>query len=94
MFDMITELSLGHTEKAMRYYQDLLMLQEAPMKILALMRRNFNQLLLAKEVKQKGMNEADAVKATGIQPWLLKKLQSQASGYSIAGLPLRTLATR
>lgn len=86
VFDMITELSLGHTEKAMRYYQDLLMLQEAPMKILALMRRNFNQLLLAKEVKQKGMNEADAVKATGIQPWLLKKLQSQASGYSIAGL--------
>lgn len=81
VFQMITELSLGNREKAMRYYADLLTLQEAPMKILALMRRNFNQLLLAKESMDAHMESGEGARATGVSPWIYKKLCEQARHY-------------
>ncbi len=86
VFDMISELSLGNTGKAMRYYQDLVTLQEAPMKILALMRRNFNQLLLTKECITKGMNRQDSAKYIGVSPWIVQKLIDQARHYSMEAL--------
>ena len=82
VFQMITELSLGNKEKAMQYYADLMLLQEAPMKILALMRRNFNQLLLAKESMDARMAPADGAKYTNVSPWIYKKLCEQARHYT------------
>ena len=86
VFDMITEMSLGNTDKAMKYYADLLTLQEAPMKILSLMRRNFNQLLLTKESVTKGMTGQEAAKYVGVTSWILGKLQNQAKHYSLEGI--------
>ncbi|SFG39102.1 DNA polymerase III subunit delta [Oribacterium sp. WCC10] len=86
VFDMITEMSLGNTEKALKYYADLLTLQEAPMKILSLMRRNFNQLLLTKESVTKGMTGQEAAKFVGVSPWILGKLQNQAKHYTLESL--------
>lgn len=86
VFDMITELSLGNKSRAMAYYSDLLMLQEAPMKILALMRRNFNQLLLTKEAVRSGMMKNDAAKYVGVSPWAVQRLMEQAKHYTIESL--------
>lgn len=82
VFDMITELSLGNTERAMACYRDLLFLQEAPMKLLALMRRNFNQLLLAKECLQKGVSRQESAAYIGVSPWAAGKLLEQAKHYT------------
>ncbi len=82
VFDMITELSLGNTERAMRCYRDLLQRQEAPMKLLALMRRNFNQLLLAKECLQKGVSRQESAAYVGVSPWAAAKLLEQAKHYT------------
>ncbi|MGN8818725.1 DNA polymerase III subunit delta [Oribacterium sp. HCP28S3_H8] len=86
VFDMISELSLGNTGKAMQYYSDLLTLQEAPMKILALMRRNFNQLLLTKESMMQGMNRKDAAEYVHVSPWVVQKLMDQARHYTLESL--------
>jgi DNA polymerase-3 subunit delta len=86
VFDMITEMSLGNTDKALKYYADLLTLQEAPMKILSLMRRNFNQLLLTKESVTRGMTGQEAAKYVGVTPWILGRLQNQAKHYSLDGI--------
>lgn len=86
VFDMITELSLGNTERAMRHYSDLLTLQEAPMKILALLRRSFNQLLLTKECVRQGMARNDAAKYIGVSPWAVPKLMEQAKHYTMESL--------
>ncbi len=86
VFDMITELSLGNTGKAMRYYSDLLTLQEAPMKILALMRRNFNQLLLMKECVRQGKSKTDSAKYVGVSPWVIPRLTEQAKHYTMESL--------
>lgn len=86
VFDMITEMSLGNTERALKFYGDLLTLQEAPMKILSLMRRNFNQLLLTKESVTKGMSGQEAAKYVNVSPWILGKLQNQAKHYSLEGI--------
>ena len=86
VFDMITEMSLGNKQKAMQYYGDLLTLQEAPMKILSLMRRNFNQLLLTKESVTKGMNGQEAAKYVNVSPWILGRLQNQAKHYSLESI--------
>lgn len=86
VFDMITELSLGNTKKAMANYSDLLTLQEAPMKILALMRRNFNQLLLMKECVRQGLPKNEAAKYVGVSPWAVQKLTEQAKHYTMESL--------
>ncbi len=86
VFDMITEMSMGNTERALQYYGDLLTLQEAPMKILSLMRRNFNQLLLTKESVTRGLTGQEAAKFVNVSPWILGKLQNQAKHYSLESI--------
>lgn len=86
VFDMITEMSLGNTEKALKYYGDLLTLQESPMKILSLMRRNFNQLLLTKESVTRGLSGQEAAKFVNVSPWILGKLQNQAKHYTLESI--------
>lgn len=87
VFDMITEMGLGHTAKALQYYRDLLALQEAPMRILALMRRSFNQLLLTREAMNKDMSVQEGAAYVGVSgPWIYRKLTDQARQYSMHGI--------
>ncbi len=86
VFDMVTEMGLGHTKKALQYYRDLLTLQEAPMRLLHLMRRNFNQLLLAREAMDRDMSAQEAAAYVGVSPWIYRKLTDQARQYSRHGI--------
>ena len=86
VFDMIAEMSAGHREKALRLYRDLVILQEAPMKILSLMRRNFNQLLLTKEAAMKELGSQEGAAYAGMSPWVYRRLLDQTRGYSVREL--------
>ena len=58
IFDMITAIAAGDSERALHLYYDLLALREPAMRILALISRQFNLLLQVKELAEKGYPQA------------------------------------
>ncbi|MDE6364789.1 MAG: DNA polymerase III subunit delta [Lachnospiraceae bacterium] len=73
IFDMVEAVAQKKQKQALNLYYNLLALKEAPMKILALISRQFNMLLQVKEMKSKGYHESDIAKQTGLNPYYLKK---------------------
>lgn len=73
IFDMVEAVAQKRQKEALDWYYDLLALKEAPMKILALISRQFHMLLQVKEMRQKGYPEADIAKQTGLNAYYLKK---------------------
>lgn len=86
IFDMITDAAAGRREKALREYQDLLLLKEPPMRILALMERQFDQLLRIRELSAKGMGQKLIADALKLHPYAVKKNQPLAAKYSVQEL--------
>ena len=73
IFDIVEAVAQKKQKQALKLYYNLLALKEAPMKILALIARQFNMLLQVKEMKSKGYHESDIAKQTGLNPYYLKK---------------------
>lgn len=73
IFDMVEAVAQKNQKSALDLYYDLLALKEAPMKILALIARQFNMLLQVNEMRQKGCPEADIARQTGLNAYFLKK---------------------
>ena len=73
IFDTVEAVAQKKQKQALKLYYNLLALKEAPMKILALIARQFNMLLQVKEMKSKGYHESDIAKQTGLNPYYLKK---------------------
>ena len=73
IFDMVEAVAQKRQKQALSLYYDLLALKEAPMKILALIARQFHMLLQVKEMKSKGYQESDIARQTGLNPYFLKK---------------------
>ena len=78
IFDMITAMSQKNQDKALALYYDLLTLKEPPMRIMYLIARNFNQLLMVKELTENGNSSSAIATKMGIQGFLVGKLQGQA----------------
>ena len=79
--------SLQQQKQALDLYYDLLALKEAPMKILALISRQFNMLLQVKEMKMKGYQEQTIATQTGLNAYFLKKKYiPQASKFKLEQL--------
>lgn len=73
IFDMVEAVAQKKQKQALNLYYNLLALKEAPMKILALIARQFNMLLQVKEMKSKGYQESEIARQTGLNPYYLKK---------------------
>ena len=73
IFDMVEAVAAKNQKTALALYYDLLALKEAPMKILALIARQFHMLLQVREMKQKGYPENEIAQKTGLNPYYLKK---------------------
>ena len=82
IFDMIDAISERKQEKAMNLYDDLLYLQEAPMKILVLITRNFMQLLKIRFALDTGTPEGQIASVFGIRPYFVKKYITQAKSFT------------
>lgn len=84
IFDMVEAVADKKQKQALDLYYDLLALKEAPLKILALIARQFNLLLQVRQMKQKGYDEATIASKTGLNPYFLKKKYlPQASRFQI-----------
>lgn len=82
IFDMIGFLAVKNRKSALMLYQDLLMLKEPPMRILFLIARQFNQLLMAKDIVMRGGNRDTASSKMKVAPFIAAKLMKQASSFT------------
>ena len=81
IFDMVNAIADRQQKKALSLYYDLLSLREAPMRILFLIGRQFNILLMVKEMKKKGYDNKTIASKAGIPPFTVGKYAAQASKF-------------
>ena len=81
IFEMINAIASGEQKKALQLYYDLLTLKEPPMRILALIGRQFNLLLQVKELKKKGYSTKTISEKTGLHSFIVGKYVKQAEGF-------------
>ena len=82
IFDMVAAITAGKTKRAMDLYEDLLTLREPPMRILFLIARQFNQLLLARELQASGADRGTVASKLKVPPFVAGKLSSQAAAFT------------
>ena len=86
IFEMTDAIVMKNQAKAMNIYYELLALKTAPEQILALIMRQFNQLLQAKEMAEVGMNRGDVASKLGTPPFVADKLLGWARSYTTKDL--------
>lgn len=83
VFDMITAIANGNSDQALKLYYDLLALREPPMRILALIGRQFHMLLQVKELAEKGYPQGVIAEKTGLHGFVAGKYMRQAAGFQM-----------
>ncbi len=83
IFEMIDAISAKNQKKALDLYYDLLALKEAPMRILFLIARQFQNLLLIKSMSAKGYPAVNIAKTAGMPSFAVQKNLRQAGAFKI-----------
>ena len=86
IFEMIADVAQGRQKAAMDKYYDLIALREPPMRILFLIARQFNQLLVVKELAAAGKGRDEIAKKAGLQPFVAGRAMSQGKSFHMAEL--------
>lgn len=82
IFDMVRAVSRRQQKKALELYYDLLSLKEPPMKILALIAREFNMMLQVKSLYMEGCDIRTIAARTGLRDFAVKKYLPLMQQYS------------
>lgn len=82
IFDMVNAIVTGKTKLAMELYEDLLALKEPPMRILFLIARQFNQLLLVKELSAQGADKGRIASSLKLPPFVVGKMLPQVKTFT------------
>lgn len=88
VFEMIEAICAGQKEKALKLYYDSIALKEAPLKILALLERNYIGILQTKSGRGK-LPEAELAKgigSKGVMKFVVEKYARFATKYSMERL--------
>ena len=86
IFEMINAIADRNQKRALGFYYDLLTLKEPPMRILALIGRQFNYLLQVKELRKKGYSSQNISEKTGLHGFVVGKYEKQASKFKMEEL--------
>lgn len=86
IFKLMDQIALQNPKNAIALYYDLLLLREKPLSILFLMLRQFNFLLLVKQLSGEGKTNKEIAKTAGIMPFLVGKYLTQAKAFSVEKL--------
>ena len=81
IFDMVNAVAEKEQRKALDYYNDLLALKEPPLRILALLTRQFETLLMVKSLDKQGCSKKEIAEKTGKPPFAVAKCQMQARAF-------------
>ena len=82
VFEMIDAISSGDKKKALACYNDLLLLKEAPMRILYLIIRQYRILLIILTMRNDRKSDAQIAKEAGISSYAIKRQAARISRYS------------
>lgn len=83
IFTMLEAIARKQREKVLTLYYDLIELKESPFGILALLVRQCNQLIQAKDLDRLGKNNAMIAKQMKVPMFVAGKLKDQAKMFSI-----------
>ncbi len=86
VFDMVDALSAHNRERAVEIYKDLISLKEPPMRILFMIMRQFNIMLMVSELKNAGHDYKEIATKAGIQPFVVTKVIKQLNNFSVTTL--------
>ena len=86
VFDMVDAISSHKQKTALDLYYDLLALKEPAMRIMFLITRQFQMLMIVKSMSNKGFGNKDIASKAGCPEWAVKKYQAQGRGYSLEQL--------
>lgn len=82
IFDMIDAMAEGRQKYALSLYYDLLTLKEAPLKILALIARQFELLMRVKELSGHIRSNKIIAEKTGLKPFIAGKYMDRSRAFS------------
>ena len=86
IFDMLEAVAAGRQQPALEMYYDLLALKEPSMRILFLLARQMNQLLIVKDLAEAGETKDGIAKAMGLRPFVAGKLLGQSRAFTFQEL--------
>lgn len=86
IFEMLDAMANKRQKTALQLYYNLLALKEPPMRILFLIGRQFNLLLQARLLKQKGYGDRVIAEKIGVPPFAATKYLNQASKFKLTDL--------
>ena len=86
IFDMTRTVSEGNVKEALDIYADLKALKEAPMHILFLLSRQFDQLLRIRMLDAEGKGQQQIADVLKMHPYAVKKNMQIARRYSVSEL--------
>ena len=82
IFEMISAIAGKNRHKALKHYYDLIALKESPMKILSLIAREFNLMMLVKAIRNEGGGKDDIIKSCGINPYFVGRYISVSGRFT------------
>ena len=86
IFDLVDAVAVRDRNKALALYYDLLTLREPPMKILALIARQFHLLMQVKELRTEGVGSAEIARILKLRPFVADRMIRQAGRFSDGAL--------
>mgnify|MGYP002320321167 CR=1 FL=1 len=82
IFDMINAIAEKKQKRALELYYDLLALKEAPLRILALIARQFHLLLQVKDLRRQGFDQGEIASRAGIMNFVVRNCLRQGEYFS------------
>lgn len=82
IFEMIGAIACCDGKKALQIYHELLELKESPFGILALLVRQFNNMLQIEELWEKRCSDKQIAEKTGLAPFVINKIKPQIQNFT------------
>ncbi len=86
IFAMIDAVANKEQRKALDLYYELLAMKEPPMKILALLVKQYHMLYVTKSMVKKGFRQNEIAAKIGVHPYAVSKYMNQSRKFSSAEL--------
>ena len=82
IFDMVDAIAEHNNERALKLYDDLLVLREPPMRILYLILRHFQILLTVSTTNNQGLSNKEIAEYAGCPEWTVRKYVKQCRSFA------------
>lgn len=83
IFEMVDAITAHEQKKALDLYYDLLALKEPAMRIMYLITRQFQILMVVKSMSSRGFGSEEIAQKAGCPKWALRKYQGQCRNFTI-----------